>query len=305
MDWDDYRVFLSVLDRGSLAAGARALGLTQPTARRRLERLEAALGAVLLTRSAGGVTPTAIGLRVAAQARTMAAAAATAERDATLSGEAVSGRVRLTVPNFMGLMVLPSILADLRRAHPSLTIELDLSDKSVDLLRRDADIAVRMVQPQQEALVARRLPDIELAMYASRAYLGNRALPRNLEELANAFDIIAPDRSEVDQQMLASLASLAPDGRPLKVALRTDNHVVHMKALRAGMGVGMIQRPVGDTLPELVRLLPDYRLVMMPMWLVMHEDLRNEPRMRAVFDHLAAALTSYAKGETEPLGGLE
>ncbi len=153
--WDDQRIFLAVLEEGSLSAAARRLGLSHPTVRSRIEALERALGAVLFTRSVNGLTPTETAQALRAPARAMAMASDLFVRQASGAGGAVAGTVRISVPEFMGVEVVPSMLARLRQAHPGIRIELSLSNAPADLLAQEVDVAVRAVTPKQEALVAR------------------------------------------------------------------------------------------------------------------------------------------------------
>src|SRR5471032_2705843 len=148
-NWEWYRSFLSVVETGSLSAAARALGLAQPTMGRHIEALEHALGLALFTRSHDGYAPTDAALQLRPYAETLAATAAALRRVASSQGDGVRGTVRLTASEVVGVEVLPPILSALRRQHPALVIELVLSNQVDDLLRREADIAVRMVRPAQ------------------------------------------------------------------------------------------------------------------------------------------------------------
>lgn len=168
ISWDLYRTFLAVLRTGSLSAGARDLGLTQPTAGRHVEALERALGYPLFTRSQQGLRPTDAALALQPYAETLASTAAAMARHATSASGDISGVVRITASDVIGMEVLPPILAALQDEHPQLTIELSLSDAVEDLLRRDADIAIRMTDPAQEALVAQRIGNIPVGLYAHR-----------------------------------------------------------------------------------------------------------------------------------------
>ena len=183
-NWEWYRSFVAVLDTGSLSAAGRALGMTQPTVGRHVDSLEAALQLKLFTRSFDGFAPTDAALELKPYAASLAATAAALRRVATSHGDGVRGTVRLTASEIVSSEVLPPILADLRDAHPELVIELVPSNKVENLLRRDADIAVRMVAPSQDALVARRVAAIEVGLHVYRRYLDRHGTPRTLDELA-------------------------------------------------------------------------------------------------------------------------
>lgn len=179
--WDHYRTLLAVLDAGSLSGGARRLGLSQPTAGRHIEQLEAALGLPLFTRSQAGLRPTELAVGLRPHLEGMAAAAEAASRDAGAQTGAAAGVVRLTASEVMGVEVLPEILAGFRELHPEVAIELIVSNESQDLLRREADIAVRTFRPTQAALLARRIGAVPVGLYAHRRYLERRGMPARLE----------------------------------------------------------------------------------------------------------------------------
>jgi DNA-binding transcriptional LysR family regulator len=191
--WELYRSFLGVLREGSLSGAARALGITQPTAGRHVAALEKALGVVLFTRSQVGPAAHRSRAGAATHAEAMESTAARCSARPPSQGEGVRGTVRISASEVIGVEVLPPIVARLREAHPALKVELVLTNRVQDLLRREADIAVRMVRPKQEQLVARRVGNIELGFHAHRDYLARHGTPRRLEELA-AHAVIGYDQ---------------------------------------------------------------------------------------------------------------
>ncbi|MEX0839997.1 MAG: LysR family transcriptional regulator, partial [Parvibaculum sp.] len=154
--WELYRSYLAVVREGSLSGAARQLGLTQPTVGRHIDALEAALGVGLFTRSQGGLAPTEGALALVAHAEAMASAAEALRRAASGEAEDDSGTVRITASEIIGTQVLPAMLTRFREKHPRIAVELVLSNRTDDLIRRDADIAVRMIRPTQTALIARK-----------------------------------------------------------------------------------------------------------------------------------------------------
>src|SRR5579863_7389052 len=206
-DWDLYRAFLAVLDAGSLSGAARRLGLTQPTIGRQIEALERALGgAVLFTRSPSGLKPTDAALALRPHAEAMAAAAEALLRTASGAADEARGVVRVTTSQVMGAEVLPEILARFHEDHPEIAIELVLSDRQEDLLRRDADIAVRMTRPTQGALTARRIGVVHLYFYAHRSYLQKYGEPRSMADLVAHHTLIGYDRAAPPREALAAVA---------------------------------------------------------------------------------------------------
>lgn len=289
--WDHYRSFLAVLQEGSLSRAGRTLGLTQPTLARHIEQLEASLdGVALFARSPRGLTPTDAATSLAPHAQAMASAAAALVRAASGSAEAIEGTVRITASVVIGAEVLPGILRALHSRHPKLSFELALSNETSDLLRRDADVAIRMTRPQQSALVAKRVGDVMLGLHAHRDYLKRHGAPQSLADSAN-HTLIGYDR-DASAKQLARLLGL-PVNRDM-FAYRTDNELASLNAIRAGCGIGICQNGLALR-SGLTRLLPAEVNVPLETWIVMHEDLRSNARMRVVFDHLVEAMNAYAR----------
>ncbi|WP_411997121.1 substrate binding domain-containing protein [Aaestuariibius violaceus] len=204
-------------------------------------------------------------------------------RAASAASDRVAGVVRLSVSEFIGIEVMPAMLASLRARHPELRVELVLSNISANLLEQEVDIALRMTDPKQKALVARKVAMIPLGLFAHRDYLSRRGTPKTVEDLAK-HDVIGPDRSQSD---LTLAAKVLPSVPPAKFVLRTDSHPAQFAAMRAGLGIAAVQVPVAEQDPALVRILPDLQINVLETWVVTHEDLRHVPRVRAVTDHLA------------------
>ena len=281
--WDLHRTFLAVMQEGSLSAAARQLGLTQPTVARHVEALEQAVGADLFLRSPRGLAPTETALELRPFAETLAATAAALMRTASGRPGAVRGCVRISASQVVGVEHLPPILSRLRAQHPALVVELVLSNALDDLLRRDADIAVRMVAPTQQALLARKLPPVALGLHASSAYLGRRGVPGSMEALRE-HDLIGFDR---ETPALRAFAERFPEVARADFALRTDSDLAQLAAIRAGFGIGVCQVAVAR---DLVRVLEDAFAPALGLWIVMHEDLATSARCRVVFDALADGL---------------
>lgn len=292
IDWSLYASFRQVMLRGSLSAAARASGLTQPTLGRHVAALEAALGVALFTRSPQGLTPTAAARELLPRVEEMHAAARAAARAISGAPSGETGVVRLTASEMVGGEVLPPILADFRQRHPGIVVELVLSNRNEDLLRRDADIAVRMVRPTQTALVARRIGTVAIGLYAHRRYAEAHGLPGSLGDLAD-HAMIGFDRDD------AAFRSLSTDQRPVldrnMFAFRCDSDLAQLAALRAGFGLGGCQAGVAAADPELVPVLADEVRFELEMWLAMHEDLKGVRRVRLMFEHLAEALGAYVR----------
>lgn len=285
-DWALYRTLLAVLDEGSLSGAARQLAITQPTVARHIDALEATLGTDLFIRSQRGLEPTDLARTLRPHAEVMAIAAATLLRTASGAPGAVEGTVRISASEVIGVEYLPLILAQLRREHPALVIELALSDRVDDLLGRAVDIAVRMTDPKQGALLARRLPPVELGFHAHVDYLERVGMPTAVADLSR-HDVIGYDAETPALRAMAT--RLAPLDRR-GFALLADSNLAQFAAIRAGFGIGICQVAVARRNPTLVRVLPDIALHL-PLWIVMHEDLKTSARYRIVFDALAVGLS--------------
>ena len=224
----------------------------------------------------------------------MAAAAAALHRAASGEARGEVGTVRLTASEIVGHEVLPPILADFCSDHPRIVLELVLSNRNEDLLRRDADIAVRMARPTQKALVARRIGTVKLGLYAHRRYADRFGLPETPEQLAG-HRWIGFDR---DAQGFRPVGGAALQLRREQFSFRCDGGPTQIAALRAGVGIAgchvNIARRDGNLIPVLERAFT----FNIDMWLAMHGDARGTRRIRLLFDHLAKGLTAYVKGET-------
>ncbi len=290
-NWDHYRTLLAVLAEGSLSGAARELGLSQPTVGRHVEALEEELGAPLFTRSAGGLAPTEAALALRPHAEAMAAAAEALVRTASGDRDAVRGVVRITASDVMGVEVLPAMLTGFHEAYPDVSIELATSNHMEDLLRREADIAVRMVRPTQGALLAKRIGSVRLGLYAHRRYLEAHGTPTGMDDPAIAS--IGFDR---DLQMMRALRESQIHLDRDAFTLRSDNDLAQLAALRAGFGVGACQLPIAARDPDLVPVLQDQFRYEMEIWVCMHEDLKTSRRMRLMFDWLVDRLGAYVRG---------
>jgi DNA-binding transcriptional LysR family regulator len=290
--WDELRSLRAVLRDGSLSGAARRLGVAQPTLGRHIEALEDALGVALFTRSARGLTSTDAALHLAPHVEEMAAASAALTRAAAGEAAPDQGVVRVTASEIIGCEVLPPLLASFRFANPGIAIELALTNRNEDLSRRDADIAVRMIRPAQNALVARRIGVSKIGLFAHHAYLEAFGTPMTLDEL-KAHRLIGYDQ---DDRSFRAVGALSDQLSRETFGFRSDNNLAQLAALRAGVGIGGCQENIANRDPNLVRLLADSFTYSLEVWLAVHEDARATPRIRRLFDHLADGLTHFVNG---------
>ena len=294
--WELYRTFLEVARDCSLSGAARALGLTQPTAGRHIGQLEAQLGLKLFSRSPQGLKPTPAALELVSHAETMAAASQALRRTASGGAREDRGTVRITASEMVGCEVLPPMLARFRERYPGIALELVLNNRNEDLLRRDADIAVRMVRPRQKSLAARRVGKSPVGLYAHRAYVERFGLPKTPRDL-ESHCLIGFDRND---RPLKSLQPENPGSMPWLLSpkmfgFRSDNDLAQFAALKCGVGIGGCQHGIARNYPELVPVLAKVIRFELDIWLVMHEDMRSTARIRRLFDHLNAELSALLR----------
>jgi DNA-binding transcriptional LysR family regulator len=292
LNWELCRSLLAVLREGSLSGAARSLGVTHPTMRRHLDELEAAVGANLFVRSPTGLVPTERALELRAPAEAMEATFEHLVRTATADAGVIAGTVRITASEVIGAEVLPEILAALKSNHPGLTFELNLSDAIKDVLRRDADIAVRMVRPVQPDILARKVAVIELGLFAHRRWLQAHAYPSSLQEMVAGGAMIGEDKGTA---ILRGLAAAGIDANRADFAFRSDSNIAQFAALRAGLGIGVCQVPLAARDPMLERVLVAFSQGL-EVWLATHPHQRSVARLNVTLDALAAGLADYAKG---------
>jgi DNA-binding transcriptional LysR family regulator len=241
----------------------------------------------LFERTGRGLVPTAMALQLAVAARGMEAGALQLSR--TLSGAQTqtSGTVRITASVPVAVVLMPPVLAQLRLALPEIQVELVSSNGVSNLLRREADIAVRMVRPEQASLVARKLGEVSLGAYAHRSYLARRGAPTTPADLLQ-LDLIG---SDTDNAILQGFQSRGFPVTRDAFVLRSDDFIVQWQAVRAGLGVGFCADYLARTDPDVLRVLPEVlRIPPLPMWLAVHREIHTSQRIRAVFDFLAEAL---------------
>ena len=286
-DWRLVRSFLAVLDLGSLLAAARSLGVSQPTLGRHITELESQLASVLFERTGRGLLPTRTALQLAQAARQMQDGALQLSRTLAGTKSQASGTVRITASVPVAVQLLPPILLNLRLALPDIQIELVSSNQVSNLLRREADIAIRMVRPDQTSLVARKLGEAAVGAYAHRDYLARRGVPALPAELLQ-HELVGSDTDPAIRQGFEAMGFPVPREA---FALRSDDLLVQWQAVRAGLGIGFLADYQARLDPAVQPVLAgQLQIPPLPMWLAVHREIRTSRHIRAVFDFLATAL---------------
>lgn len=287
-DWNHIRAFLATAETGSLSAAARQLSLTQPTLSRQVAALEGDLGVMLFERIGRSLELTQAGLELLEHTRAMGEAASRIALTASGQAQSIEGRVRITASDIMSAYVLPPVLAQLREAAPMLEIDVVASNDIRDLMRREADIAIRHVRPEQPDLIAKLVQQATGHFYAARSYLDRAGRPETVDDLAK-LDVISFGDPERMMQYLAPLGIHLPRNN---FRLGSQSGIVAWEYAKQGLGIAPMSDEVGLATPGMEKLLPGMAPIVFPVWLTTHRELHTSRRIRLVFDMLSDFLTN-------------
>ncbi|ASP40821.1 LysR family transcriptional regulator [Bacterioplanes sanyensis] len=286
-DWNQVRAFVVAAEEGSLSAAARALQQTQPTLSRQVTALEQALGVTLFERGHRQLQLTSAGVELLQHARSMAEQANRMALAASGQSQAIEGRVCITATELLATYHLPKILSRLREQAPGIQVDVVASDQLRDLLRREADIAIRHAEPQQPEVIARRLGNLKGRIYADYSVIAAQGMPQSFDDLAGQLFIGVDDSA-------AMLEYLAQQGLSLKAEqfrIQTGSGNCMLQLIREGLGFGFLPHDIGELFDDLVAVLPQQFNPDIPIWLATHRELRTSQRIRLVYDLLASELT--------------
>lgn len=291
-NWDDLKYFLAMSEEGSLSAAARKLTVSQPTLSRRLTSLEEDVGAELFSRTRSGLEMTALGEQLVQYARHMQDDVHSVERLITGHDSSLKGSVIISCTETLGAEWLVKHTRPFHEQYPGITVEIKVANATSDLLRREADIALRMFRPEQNDLVGKKVATMNFGYYASRDYLKRRGEPKVFSDLRH-HDFILPH----DEILAHTSRKLKrPFRTPATDAVFRSNSLLALEAaVREGYGVGAYSclKAEGDS--NLVRLFDDYSVFSTELWLVSHAELRRSARIRAMYDFLSGLLSSHKK----------
>lgn len=280
LDWDDIRYFLAAARTGSLAAASRQLGGHQPTVGRRIDGLEKRLGVRLFQRHAQGLTLTEEGQRIMQAAEAMGEAASTLQRATGFEGTQIRGNVRIAAPSGLAVHLIAPNLPRFHERFPGLNVELQPSISAADLTHGEADVAIRLYRPTAGELVARHAGEMHFGLYGATAYFQQHGMPENTADLPQHLFIGYSEqlRHLEENRWLEALAGNA------RFVLRSDDTHARMAAAGAGLGLTVLPHILARQLPQLQRVLNAEYVPSKPIWLAVHRDLRQVPRVRAVLD---------------------
>lgn len=290
LDWAHLRSFLATAETTSLSAAARKLGLTQPTLSRQIAALENALSVMLFERVGRGLHLTEAGRELLVHAQDMGHAAQKVAMTASAQRSDISGKVRITASDISAATLLPEIILDIRKRAPGLMIEVVATNDISDLMRREADIALRNVRPEQPDLVARLVREATGCFYASTAYLERRGRPQTRPDLATHDWVSFGDEAT----MVGYLNAIDIPVTTEAFKVGSESGIVAWEMARAGLGISPMDDVVGDRTKGMEKVLPNDLEVKFPIWLVTHREVHTSPRIRLVYDILAEALAKKA-----------
>lgn len=290
MDWSDLRTVLAIVRGGGLSGAARDLGTQHSTVFRRLEAIEARLGVKLFERGRTGYRPTPHGDVMADAARTMEEAALAAERRVQGADARLAGTIRIATSEVLASYLLPRLLRGFLDAHPEIELELTVSNRQVDLERREADLALRATLEPSESLVGRRLATLQYAIFATPALLMNAGTTPDASRSERksppleSLPWVGFDPRDGDLRIMRSLREMLPSVRP---RLRADSLMTMLRMAATGAGAVVLPAFAGAQEPCLVRITPVIEQPTMDLWLLHHPDVRGNARVRALIQHLA------------------
>ena len=285
-DWNQARAFLATAELGSFSAAARALGLTQPTLGRQVAGLEEELGLVLFERVGRSLALTGAGRDLLVHVRAMGEGAMGVSRTVAGHTEDLSGPVSVSVTDMFAARVMPRVAADLARIAPQVHLEVISSNTLSDLQRRDADIAIRHVRPEQPELTAKLVREVPAHFYAADSYWAQAGQPQSMADLA-AHRFIAMGRAE---EMMAYLVPLGFPVSEQNFTSFSDSGIVCWELCKRGLGITPMIADLAEETPGVARMTLEVPPFKVPYWLTVHREVHTSPRIRLVYDHLAQIL---------------
>lgn len=287
-DWNYIRSFLVAFEEGSLSAAARALGLTQPTLSRQITALEESLGIIVFERGHRSLTLTQSGIELLEHVQTMGHAADLISLVASGQSQKIEGKVSITASDVMSTYHIPRILQGIKEVAPNIEIEIVSSNEIRDLQRREADIAIRHVEPKQPDLITKHVCNVKANLYASTDYLKQFTLPVSKDDLKDAC-FIGFESSERSLSLYQSI------GLPIikkNIGYVTNDGVSRWEIVKQGLGIGIMDKQTAAITKNVQQVLPNMEPLEFPLWLTTHRELHSSRRIKIVFDFLFKALST-------------
>lgn len=284
MDWDHLRFVLGVADAGGLTAASRALRVDPATVSRRLDAVEAELRCKLFHRTRQGLAPTPAGAKLIAHARRIDEEVRALSFELSPEDRGIAGTVLLTATEPIAAGLVMPALAGFQAQQPGIALEVVTDIRTLDLGRREADIALRLARPREGDLRARRLGDVGYALYASPGYVKQHGMPKP----ADGFDGHKLIDWPLGYSIIPQVPWLRAQAAQATVVLRSNSAMVRRAAAQDGAGIALLPCVIAEDDPRLTRL-PSERAPAQELWLVTHRDLARVPRIRVTLEFLAGA----------------
>jgi len=284
-DWNEFKIALAIARSGSLVGAGKDLGHDHSTIFRWLNAMEKRRGVQLFDRTSGQYVPTEAGSQMVTSAERLEAEIMAFDRSITGQDTRLSGKLKITSSETLAYRILNEVLADFRRKHDGIEIELLVDNRQLDLLRREADIAIRATRPHEGELFGRKIASTPWTFYGSSAYLADRGRPTDLASLSG-HAVVGWDSSAI----AAASEWLTKNISPHAFAYRSSSLINQLMAVKAGLGLALLPCYLGDLEPDIERVLEPLDELTRELWLITHKDLRNTARVRAFVDHVGGGL---------------
>jgi len=281
MDWDQTRIFLAVARQGQFLAAARSLSLDHTTVSRRMNALEASLGAKLFERTTSGCRLTAVGESFLIVAERIETEFLRVQTEISGHDVAISGTIRIGTPDGFGTYIFAKFLGDFIDQNPNLRVQLVPLPRAFSLSKREADIAITIEPPTEGKITVRKLTDYTLSLYASRTYFDRHEMISNIGDISkHRIVTYVPDL--IYTRALDYLDELK---------IESEKHfecaamIGQIEAVRSGIGIGVLHDYIARNDPDFVRILPEHS-IRRAYWIVAHNDVRDLARVRLVYDYI-------------------
>ncbi len=276
------------MEHQTLVKAAKHQGLSQPTLGRHLLELEQQLGVVLFERTGRGLIPTPQAHQIAVFVREMDTQASSLFRLVKSKKQDLKGRVRISASQTVACILLPPILERMQTLYPDIHVDVVSSNNVSNLLRREADIALRMVRPNQDSLITKKIAQVQVVACTHARYVKKNGQPLSIEDLLDHRLIGSDTNLDIENHA----KSLGFDARKLQYGFRSDDHLAQWAAIKAGLGIGFTADYVAATEQDIQVVLPQLKLPVLPIWLTVHREIKNNALIRSVYDFLAKEVPS-------------
>lgn len=302
-DWNEFKIVLAVGRAGSLVGAAKDLGHDHSSIFRWLNALEIRRGVKLFDRTLNQYVPTDAGKQMIMTAERLEAEILTLDRSIAGQDNRLLGKLRITSSETLAYRILNEVLADFRREHSGIELELLVENRQLDLLRREADIAIRATRPHEGELFGRKIASTPWTFYGSNHYIADQGRPADIASLSSHV-VVGWDSGAV----AAASMWLTENISPRAFTYRSSSLINQLMAVKAGLGLALLPCYLGDPEPDIERVQEPLPELTRELWLITHKDLRNTARVRAFFDHVGGGLLArraLLEGEQSDVSILE